>query len=1502
MAPLKFGTYLILICVLAGNTEEQTLPPDDYFSVKTGLWGECRRINESSSCYRTRNASCVRTWDAAIAPWYYCEQNDLQRVPEVELCAPESCAQDCVVSVWSEWSECNCSASNYRSRWRDIVVPPRNGGAECPQLLQNDTCSCGDTIDYLPRNYTWKLGKWGECGSALSTRSQQPYQCGHGLRNRSVQCVDLGDFAVGDSYCLLEDAYSHVLPPVMSELCEIPCLCALGREWSDWGECTPVCDTPIPYAEQRRERAVLQLPTSPGSCEEIETRRCVFDPATCPQHAWNTSDWSGCSYDDGRSCGTGLTERYVYCLKTLAGETRSVNLEECEQHLNDPRPSNLDICETPCPQDCFVGRWSAWSSCPVSCNVTYSNRTRSVLIEPQGDGADCPHLIEYGSCPVLPCAQWITGEFSTCFPTSGSCGNGTKTRNVYCGDPSGMGIDYDKCTHLPQPGRSDFCYKPCANDCVISDWSPWSQCHQDCGTGNGVQTRTRRLLAYGTNPCLYETANLKETRSCISDTPCSDTVYHIQSSEWSDCAIIPLDASGDAPPTLLTQEPNTCEVGIQTRTAVCVKNGQVIAEDECPFAFRAHVSRRCNVSCSKGCIISEWDDFSTCSVSCGDGYKSRSRRLLQFPNPPDSSCSADLNSRGIETETIPCHMPACPAENTWFSQPWSECVTHPTVLSRLPLDSVTVRELGSRNQQCGFGYQNRSVVCVDERRNILPDSSCLHLLDEKPTTLQSCVVPCVGKCIVTPWSEFGVCTDGVLFRSREIIPFEGSSDWLHDCPELVDVPTEDTVPCLGDDTGYGWAPTSRWGECVLEAPDAMCGSGFEYRSIACVDVTPGYVPERPVSEELCLQQVGPMPSSKRSCTLLCERDCILSDWSEFSECNVTSGHGYKSRTREITQSPQEGGRECGPLVEYSICYVPPNEVSHRYVVTTYGCLSVNASAVCGEGYEMRELVCLVNGVEQPDTTACSHNPPFRNHSCTLPCPGECVVSTWGPYSDCPDVCPADQICHQTRFREVVREGTDCPRLVQNRRCSQLANPYTWRTHQWQNCKVNVPGSVTYCGNGLQERIVECVNVLTNEMAFEEQCGDSERPAEIRACEVPCPVDCQVSSFSTWSECPSTCVFSPMQTRERTELVQSRNGGRECPSPNQQRSCILRNCDVYIFQGYESRCSPVYTVNSTCGSVPSAAPASCLKNNRFVNVRECLNANASGFEVTSIDVQSRLEDYCNLECPLEPECAWSEWSECQTLCLQPGDEEFSFRDRKLLKAHEKSREQCLRLQHEPCIPEPPVDSENETLVATTIPPTCIGFNWQTSVWNSDGTRTVWCQSSTGIEVASGCVESLRPVERNGTCQSTCDEDRFFYCDVSSGNCACSPPLYEPASDYCLPLSGCALDSHCLYPDMVCDTQTRTCICRARTRLDNGVCVPIPTTEPTTPPTDPTTVTNTMATSSAPSTTPPTSDATTAPDTDPTDKEPTTEPTTAPQTTEPDSEATTEPSTSVGLGEF
>jgi hypothetical protein len=80
---------------------------------------------------------------------------DLVNAYSIELCydadsSIESCngcvPVNCVVSEWSEWSEC---VDGSRSRNRTVITPASNGGTECPSLIEVESCTLPPVDSYL---------------------------------------------------------------------------------------------------------------------------------------------------------------------------------------------------------------------------------------------------------------------------------------------------------------------------------------------------------------------------------------------------------------------------------------------------------------------------------------------------------------------------------------------------------------------------------------------------------------------------------------------------------------------------------------------------------------------------------------------------------------------------------------------------------------------------------------------------------------------------------------------------------------------------------------------------------------------------------------------------------------------------------------------------------------------------------------------------------------------------------------------------------------------------------------------------------------------------------------------------------------------------------------------------------------------------------------------------------------------------------------------------------
>lgn len=368
-------------------------------------------------------------------------------------CNTQHCPIDCVVSEWTDWTNCTAECGGgFQRRNRSVQVYPDYGGAECGNVTERRECN----TEQCPQ--ACELSEWG----AWSQCSQE---CGGGeqTRNRTV----LTEPAFGAPPC------SNVSETRDCNTQKCPIHCEVG-EWSEWTMCNVTCGG----GAQSRTREIKQRPRFGGdACPRLEeeqacnTQECPFD---CKVSEW--SGWSNCS----EWCGTGMQERHRDILRYPAPKGAAC-----------PNVTEVRKCELrPCPADCEVGAWSAWSECSAECGPGgRRNRTRRIKTHPKHGGEKCPALVEEKdcfekSCPVhCKVSQW--GEWSACDPW---CGKGRQHRKrTVLVQPDFGG---DECPELKQ--RRECNEGPCPENCKVTEWEAAGGCSVRCGGGWRQQKRAIR--------------------------------------------------------------------------------------------------------------------------------------------------------------------------------------------------------------------------------------------------------------------------------------------------------------------------------------------------------------------------------------------------------------------------------------------------------------------------------------------------------------------------------------------------------------------------------------------------------------------------------------------------------------------------------------------------------------------------------------------------------------------------------------------------------------------------------------------------------------------------------------------------------------------------------------------------------------------------------------------------------------------------------------------------
>ncbi|XP_022654943.1 spondin-1-like isoform X3 [Varroa jacobsoni] len=371
-----------------------------------------------------------------------------------------------------------------------------------------------------------------------------------------------------------------------------------SHEWTAFGPCNQNCVRVRSRAYQFLEKAQAAqcrstlVHTIP--CEECGTFNCETTP-------W--SSWEDCPV----TCGRGWRTRHRRFKNKMANKV-------CSQELMQKIPceGTLPECtDDVIPSECAVTEWTEWSPCTESCGEGITQRTRlyrderiatlnqcgvELLQEKACFGDECGSLEPYERCR-LPKDEGraCRGQFQRYYynPDQRKCvhfvytgchGNANNFKTYEeCRDEceiplTGDSGDYE--TSIVSggptfPGESDPIQKDSSHsgpgghrtggagsiDCVVSKWTPWSQCSQTCGTSR--KERYRRIITPAQNggrPCPEK---LIQRRRCDTP-PCPIDCQLSQWTRWGPCS-------------------KTCGSGFRERTR------SIKSSNEVPFEYPATI-------------------------------------------------------------------------------------------------------------------------------------------------------------------------------------------------------------------------------------------------------------------------------------------------------------------------------------------------------------------------------------------------------------------------------------------------------------------------------------------------------------------------------------------------------------------------------------------------------------------------------------------------------------------------------------------------------------------------------------------------------------------------------------------------------------------------------------------------------------------------------------------------------------------------------------------------
>ena len=248
----------------------------------------------------------------------------------------------------------------------------------------------------------------------------------------------------------------------------------------------------------------------PGTASTISPTACYSYSSPSGLYIWNTSGTYLDTVTNGNGCDSVITVNL-----TLNMNDTTLNFTGCDSVVS---PSGLytwtspgtymdtlqnvkgcdslitaNVTINPCPVDCQMGTWSAWSACDTSCGGGTRFRTRDILVQAAYGGLACGDTIEYDTCNTQPCCT---------------------TTNIFFTDSI--------C-----PGDSLF---------VAKAWQTTIGTYVDSA-----------VSVLGCDSLLHTSLYFKDSSSCIVDSTVETILYLVSDSAWTLSTVVTVETSNNYP-------------------------------------------------------------------------------------------------------------------------------------------------------------------------------------------------------------------------------------------------------------------------------------------------------------------------------------------------------------------------------------------------------------------------------------------------------------------------------------------------------------------------------------------------------------------------------------------------------------------------------------------------------------------------------------------------------------------------------------------------------------------------------------------------------------------------------------------------------------------------------------------------------------------------------------------------------------------------------------------